>query len=213
MLNYLNYPLDLCRPFGIIAPVNTTREQIIQTTCSLLEKQGYHATGMNEIIQASGAPKGSLYYYFPSGKEELAEAAIDESAAQIAAFARSYLAPFADPAAAIQALVEQIADNIEASHYCVGGPLTTVAMETAASSARLNQACQSGFIEIQGVFAEKLIACGFEPELASQLAVYIHAAIEGGVLLSRTAHSGDPLRSVAVLLGPTLRSYQPASSD
>ena len=168
---------------------------------------------MNEIIQASGAPKGSLYYYFPAGKEELAEAAIDESATQIAAFARSYLAPYTDPVAAIQSLVEQLANNIETSHYCVGGPLTAVAMETAASSARLNRACQSGFREIQDVFAQKLIACGFEPKLAGQLAVYIHAAIEGGVLLSRTAHSGDPLRSVAALLGTTLRSCQPVRSD
>ena len=49
-----------------------TREIIIETTCDLMENQGYHATGLNEIVKVSGAPKGSLYYYFPEGKESLA---------------------------------------------------------------------------------------------------------------------------------------------
>jgi hypothetical protein len=48
--------------------MSTTRDQIIQAACTLLEKQGYPATGLNEIVRESGAPKGSLYYYFPDGK-------------------------------------------------------------------------------------------------------------------------------------------------
>lgn len=51
--------------------MNTTRDQIIETTCELLEAYGYHATGLNQILTKSGTPKGSLYYYFPEGKEEL----------------------------------------------------------------------------------------------------------------------------------------------
>ena len=42
--------------------MSNAREQILQTTCVLLEKQGYHGTGLNEIIKESGSPKGSLYY-------------------------------------------------------------------------------------------------------------------------------------------------------
>ena len=51
--------------------MSTPREQIIQATCFLLEKQGFPATGLNEIVRKSGAPKGSLYHYFPEGKEQL----------------------------------------------------------------------------------------------------------------------------------------------
>ena len=42
-----------------------TREKILTTAAFLFQKNGYHATGLNEIIKESGTPKGSLYYYFP----------------------------------------------------------------------------------------------------------------------------------------------------
>ena len=56
--------------------MTNTRDQIIQTTSNLIENQGYHATGLNEIVKESGAPKGSIYYYFPDGKEGITAEAV-----------------------------------------------------------------------------------------------------------------------------------------
>ena len=55
----------------------SSKNNIIATAARLFAKQGYHGTGLNQITQESGAPKGSLYYYFPKGKEELAIACVD----------------------------------------------------------------------------------------------------------------------------------------
>ena len=113
---------------------------------------------------------------------------------------------------AVQVFVSRIADHIEMSQYSAGGPLTAVAMETATSSPRLNLACREAFDTVQSVFAEKLAGSGCEPQTAAQLALFITAAIEGGTLLSRTAHSGDPLRSVAEMLAFTLRCMLPGGT-
>ena len=52
------------------------KESLIRTAMRLFRRQGYASTGLNQILAESGAPKGSLYHYFPGGKEELAVAAV-----------------------------------------------------------------------------------------------------------------------------------------
>jgi TetR/AcrR family transcriptional regulator, lmrAB and yxaGH operons repressor len=49
-----------------------TRERVIQTAAGLFRAQGYHATGLNQVLAEGGLPKGSLYFHFPGGKEQLA---------------------------------------------------------------------------------------------------------------------------------------------
>jgi TetR/AcrR family transcriptional regulator, lmrAB and yxaGH operons repressor len=180
------------------------REQIILTMCDLLEAQGYHSSGLNQLVKESGAPKGSLYHYFPDGKEGLAAEAIAHSGRYLNERIRQGLMAEASPAKAVQRFVERIADLVESSGFRAGGPLTTVAMETATTNERLNRCCQAAFAQIEAAFAEKLVAGGIAAGRAAELATFITSAIEGGTLLSRTRHSGDPLRLVARELGRML---------
>lgn len=55
-----------------------SREKILAAATRLFQLQGYYGTGLNQIIKESGAPKGSLYYHFPDGKEQLAIEAVNE---------------------------------------------------------------------------------------------------------------------------------------
>ena len=50
---------------------NDTRTRILETTALLLRQRGYHGTSLNDILSASGAPRGSLYFHFPGGKDQL----------------------------------------------------------------------------------------------------------------------------------------------
>lgn len=188
--------------------MSSTREQFIETTCDLLEEQGYHATALNQIVAESGSPKGSLYYYFPEGKEELAAEAITLTGEMVAARNRENLSDEAEPAEAVRRFVHRIAGHVEASGYRGGGPLMTVAMETATSSERLNLACREAYGRLQEAFSELFIAHGFSPGRADGLATFVIASIEGGVILSRTAHSGDPLRRVADELAGYLNAIE-----
>ena len=183
----------------------STRDRIIETTSALLEAQGYHATGLNQIVTESGSPKGSLYHYFPGGKEELVAEAIRRASRFTAERISSGLTDITDPVEAIRVFVRNVAYYVEQSGFSSGGPLTTVALETVNTSERLNLACRAAYDLLQQVVQEKLVACGYSSERAAHLGTFIIAAIEGGILLSRVNHSGDPLRQVGEELAQLLR--------
>lgn len=183
---------------------NTTRQQLVATTSRLLEAQGYHGTGLNQIIRESGAPRGSLYYYFPDGKEELAATAIAEQGARMRDFTAQLLHEAADPIAAVDRVLVGLIEHFSASQYCGGAPVAAVALETAAHSPRLRTACAAAYNEMIDVFAAKLQAGGYPLTRALRLATVIVAGIEGAVILSRIQQSTAPLallrEEVSVLL-------------
>jgi TetR/AcrR family transcriptional repressor of lmrAB and yxaGH operons len=177
--------------------MSNARDQILQTTCTLLEKQGYHGTGLNEIVKESGAPKGSLYYYFPAGKDQITAEAVLQSGQVTAERIRAGLAESSSASKAVYDFVLKIADNVELSGFAAGSPLTAVAMETATKSERINLACREAYGALQAAFRDKLLECGFGKIKADELSTFITASIEGGIILSRTYHTADPLRLVA----------------
>jgi TetR/AcrR family transcriptional repressor of lmrAB and yxaGH operons len=176
----------------------STRDHIIDTASQLLEQQGYYGTGLNQIVQESGAPKGSLYHYFPAGKEELTAEAIERSAATFTSIIRTELARYDDPAEALYQFMLGMAEHVEASACRGGAPIATVALETAGRSERLTAVCQAAYGHYQEAFAERFAALGIAPARAAALALLAVAAIEGGFILSRTQRTADPLRQIAV---------------
>lgn len=180
----------------LLAVETSARRQIVDTTSRLLETQGYHGTGLNQIIRESGAPRGSLYYYFPQGKEELAAEAIAQKAKGMAAYSAALLDQAEDPIAAIDSLLAALVEYTQSSHYCGGAPLAAVALEMAAVSDRLRHACEQAYAALRQPYVDKLVSGGYAPERAASLATLILAAIEGAVILSRTQQSPAPLVAV-----------------
>lgn len=177
--------------------MSNAREHILQTTCNLMEKQGYHGTGLNEIVKESGAPKGSLYHYFPEGKEQITSEAVIQSGRVTAARIQNGVSSHDSAAQTIHDFVLNIADHVESSGFAAGSPLTAVAMETATTSERINLACREAYSLLETAFREKLLESGYSNVKAEELGSFITAAVEGGIILSRTYHTGDPLRLVA----------------
>lgn len=183
-----------------------TRDQIIQTTCDLIELQGYHATGLNQILKESGSPKGSLYYHFPGGKEELAAESVRHVGEVVLNRIRENLEQIEDPAEAIQRFILNVAHHVELSGFRAGGPITTIALETASTSVRLREECQRIYSGWQTAFADKLVQGGMSRERAHSISILIIASIEGGVILCRTEQSRNPLEKVAEEITMLIRS-------
>lgn len=170
--------------------MNQSRRQILEAAAHLFEKQGYHATGLNEIIRDSGAPKGSLYYYFPGGKEQIGIETALWSADQMVERIRYGLAQAENPAEAVRLLARGIADAVERTNFAAGSPLMMLAAESAVGSENLNAACRQAYGRMRQVFTDKFSGNG-------QTAQFVLAVLEGSIFLSRVEHSGEPLRQAA----------------
>src|SRR5215831_4859322 len=61
---------------GPSEPPHPTRDRILTAAADLLRRKGYSGTGLKDILKASDAPFGSLYHFFPDGKEQLGAEAL-----------------------------------------------------------------------------------------------------------------------------------------
>ncbi|MEK9970973.1 MAG: TetR/AcrR family transcriptional regulator [Ferrovibrio sp.] len=183
----------------------TTRERFVAMTAKLMSRRGYAATGLNEIVEKSGAPKGSLYHFFPKGKEQLAAAAVDWAAECFEQTLAQAIAQTGSASAAVQALAEQFAIWMEESDFRDGSPLTIVAVETGAFSEPLRQACLRGYQTAADALADRLRRDGKPAKESSDLALWAVASLEGAIVLARTQRSAEPLRRIGKLLQRALK--------
>ncbi|MEA3510747.1 MAG: TetR/AcrR family transcriptional regulator [Actinomycetota bacterium] len=189
---------------------NPVRQKILTTAASLLELQGYHGTGMNQIVEESDTPRGSLYYYFPDGKEELASEAVALRMEAMAEYTRQSLDQFDDPIEAVYALIVEISANMAKPNCDTGAPIAAVALEASTSSERLREACADGYLRLEEAIAAKLASGEFSTEEAASLATTIQSGIEGAMIVSRVTRDPEVLVKLAnhtkLLLQGTLRA-------
>ncbi|MGJ3247673.1 MAG: TetR/AcrR family transcriptional regulator [Elainellaceae cyanobacterium] len=197
---------------------SNTKARMLETTISLIELQGYHATGLNQIVQESSTPKGSLYFHFPSGKEQLAAEAILLAGKQVKQKVEQALKSSDDLGTAIKSFVLAIACELETSDFRKGCPVATVAMEASATHDTLRQACEAVYSSWFELVSQRFITSGFDPVETESWTLFIWSAVEGSLLLSRNRRSTKPLETVAnqleILLSQlTLHSDSDANSD
>ncbi|MEU5266699.1 TetR/AcrR family transcriptional regulator [Amycolatopsis sp. NPDC021455] len=181
-----------------------TRQRMLDTAADLFQTQGYHATGLTQLTTAGGAPKGSLYFHFPGGKEQLAAEAVRLSSERTGAMFEAILRDAPDAATGIDRAVDALANFLTESDFQRGCPLATVALDAAAASEPIREACAEGYGSWHDVLAGYLVRQGLTTERAEELATVVLAAIEGGLLLARTRRDLAPLRAVATHLHTTL---------
>ncbi|MCL6572296.1 MAG: TetR/AcrR family transcriptional regulator [Bacillus sp. (in: Bacteria)] len=174
-----------------------SKDKLLKTASKLFQMQGYHATGLNQITKESGAPKGSLYYHFPDGKEELAVEAVKLTSQIIGERIKVGLDGYDDSVAAIQNLIITMAKGFFQGGNTEGVPIATVALETSVMSELLRETCNSAYLSWEKLFANKMEKSGFPPDKALELSIVINAMIEGAFILSLTRRNSEPLLMVA----------------
>ena len=188
---------------------STSRDRIIRAASDLFGSSGYYGAGLNEIVRQGKAPKGSIYYHFPGGKEQIAAEAILLLARSVVDQINLQQTKKQTASEAVRLFVETLSTSIVASGYRSGGALAIVASESATTNKELNRTCQEAYGLISQAISGTLSARGFPKEKARTLSVAMTAAVEGGIVLSRTYHSRKPLQTVAKLLGDMVKAADP----
>jgi TetR/AcrR family transcriptional regulator, lmrAB and yxaGH operons repressor len=171
-----------------------SKGKTLAAAAKLFRQQGYHGTALHDILAAAGSPRGSLYFHFPKGKEEIGEAALALAAEAV----RQGIARAAEASDNAETflvrIVRGMAAELERSDYKEGCPVATTALETAAQSEVLGAATRDAFRKWELEIKRGLERFGMRTADADLVATLVLSQLEGALLLARTYRSLEPIQ-------------------
>jgi AcrR family transcriptional regulator len=181
------------QPMSTARQRTTTRQRIVDASADLFRRQGYASTGIKQIVTEAQAPFGSLYHFFPGGKEQLGAEAIRVSGGLYELLIPAVFDPAPDAVTGVRDFFAGAAEHLEETDYADACPIATVALEVSSSSETLRQACADVFESWIAAGAERFERAGAPPAQARELTIAMLAALEGAFVLARALRSTQPL--------------------
>lgn len=169
------------------------RGALVRAAADLFRRQGYAATGLNEILKASGAPKGSLYHYFPGGKEQIGEEVIRVGGQLVTDTLTEIAAREPDAGSLLREYARLLAGWVADSDFHEGSPITTVLLELAPNSESVTAAGRAVYRQWSSILSDSLVMSGVAGDRAERLAVLAVSALEGSLVRARVEQSGRPI--------------------
>jgi TetR/AcrR family transcriptional repressor of nem operon len=177
-----------------------TREEIIRKGAELIHAQGFNATGLQQILQTAGIPKGSFYFYFKS-KEDFGLEIIDYFNAIISGIFTRYLSDkTTPPLKRLEKLFDFYEAAFQKSGCSLGCPIGNLSLELADTSERL-RVHLGGVIEtrikqielcLQDAKRDKSLPASLNTADAAR---FIFHGFEGSILHMKVVKSIEPFRS------------------
>jgi AcrR family transcriptional regulator len=166
-----------------------SRVALIDSAATLFRRQGYAATGLNQILGEAGVKPGSLYHHFPQGKQQLAAAVVDTAGSGIEQLLRRFLASGRSVADIVDRWIDLLVAGL-AGDQRDGCPVEPIATESVNASPAVRAASARAFKSWCEAIEERLRADGWSAPEANRVALAVISLIEGALILSRIA--GDP---------------------
>ncbi|MFB1298946.1 TetR/AcrR family transcriptional regulator [Mycobacterium sp. pW049] len=181
--------------------MTTPRERMVISAALLIRERGAHPTAIADVLEHSGAPRGSAYHYFPGGRTQLLCEAVDYAAE----FMAERLARAASGPEALDDLFDYYRKQLQRSDFRAGCPVVAVAVEAGDpakpdQSAALMDRAAAAFSRWREVIAQRLVADGMADDAASALATLVLSSFEGAIVIARASRNLETLDLVQAQL-------------
>jgi len=183
-----------------MAAASRHREAILAAAVSLFRQKGYAATGLADILAESGAPKGSLYHYFPGGKTEIGAAAVTRAGETVARTLAGLAEETEGPGELLERYLSMMAGWMAASGYRDGSPITTTLLETVPEHGNIRAAGLAAFASWAAILEGSAAKAGIPAARAASLARFAISALEGAIIQCRVSGDDAPLKLAAAEL-------------
>jgi AcrR family transcriptional regulator len=175
---------------------------MVASAVDLLARRGLQATSFSEVLEHSGAPRGSVYHHFPGGKDQMIGSALDAAGRRaIELLDRKSGAPAEEITAWFIHIWREVLIRGKFDAGCA-----VLAVAVAADSAELLEHTASVFRTWRRRLAELLVEGGLGPGDARRFAAVLVASSEGAVVLARAEQSLEPFDLVAEQLLDQVRA-------
>ncbi|GAA1882737.1 TetR/AcrR family transcriptional regulator [Asanoa iriomotensis] len=184
------------------------RERMVFSTAQLIRREGVTATGLRDVVAHAEAPRGSLGHYFPGGKEQLVNEAVDWAGRYAANRIDRFLAGMARPTPSrlFAAMVRQWTDEFAAIGFDQGCPVAAATVDASVTEST-RAAAAAAFSAWRAPIARALVGMGVPARKATAAATLMVSALEGAILIARAERDTRALTTVARELGPLLDGY------
>jgi AcrR family transcriptional regulator len=177
------------------ATATPTRERILFASAELFRRQGYAGTGLKQVTGAAEATFGSVYHFFPGGKEQLAEEVLRAGGDFFLALYHSIVDDADTLTDGLREFFDGAGETLVATDYADACPIATVAGEIASTHEPLRAAASGIFALWTAALIDDLAAAGVSRRRARPLAVSLLALLEGAFLLCRTHRDVAPMHA------------------
>lgn len=180
-----------------MARTTDARARAIATAEHLVRGQGAAATGLAQIIAESGAPKGSFYFHFPGGKDQLLLEMLDGYASAVSsAIERLASAVDGDAAAFADAFCAAIAADMKRDRFTQGCALQALSDEYANTDVPISRAIRKHTADWSAAISRALRTRGVGATDAERLALWLTTMTQGARMMARLVRSTAPFDAV-----------------
>lgn len=172
---------------------SATKDRILDTTAELFRRQGYTGTGMKQIAAEASAPFGSVYHFFPGGKEELGAEVIRGSGRMYMQLFAAVIAESDDVLDAMHGFFAGAGETLRETDYADACPIATVALEVASTNETLRLATADVFGEWIDGATQYFAYAGIPRPRARELALAMLSLLEGAFIFSRALRTTEPM--------------------